>query len=255
MEKRDYEELYRKASDHILEIYILPEVQRRQEKGKLETPVDLYAAQVIFYPDNRKPEIRINSEVRALAKMKLKPGISKEPGDPVREDELEGLEELQLAKNEDPDCGHATLLKLNDKWLLAFDFIYNKGLSKKHIQAAEQFIEVAEFSLGKGLWSAFVDNLFSAAELSAKATLLALMSDARFREKATHKAVHRRYNRFAHLGNVAPKCAEAFNKLSRLRYPARYLETDFAISEDEASSLLQTVRQMIEETNRVIGIA
>jgi uncharacterized protein (UPF0332 family) len=252
MEEQNYEEFYRKVSEHILELYVLPEVKRRQEEGGLETPVELHASQVIFYSDKRKPGIRINSEVKALAKMKLKPGVSKEPGEPVFENELEGLEELHLTKDEDPDCGHATLLKLNDRWLLAFDFIYNKGLAGKHIQAARQFVEVAKFSLEEHLWSAFVDNLFSAAELSAKALLLALIPDARFREKATHRAIHRRYNRFAHLGNVDSECVQVFNELSKLRYPARYLEADFSISEDEASNLVETVSQMIEDASQVV---
>jgi uncharacterized protein (UPF0332 family) len=255
MENPSYEELYRRASENILEVYVMPEIERRQKDSDLEVPVELFAAQVIFYPDRREPEVRINSEVRALAKVRLKSGVEKGLGDTVTEDELEGLEELVLMGDEDPDCGHATLLRLNDRWMLAFDLVYNKGLARKHLEAARQFIEAAEFSQERESWSAFVDNLFSAAELSAKATLLALMSDARFREKAAHKATHRRYNRFVHLGNADPKYAEIFNKLSRLRYPARYLERDFSVSRDEASNLLQTVRRMIDETGRVVGAA
>lgn len=255
MEDSGYEELYRRASENILEVYVMPEIERRQKDGDLKAPVELFAAQVIFYPDRREPEVRINSEVRALAKMRLKPGVEKGLGDLVTEDELEGLEELVLMEDEDPDCGHATLLRLNDRWMLAFDFVYNKGLARKHLAAASQFVEAVEFSLERESWSAFVDNLFSAAELSAKATLLALMSDARFRGKATHKAVHRRYNRFVHLGNADPMYAEAFNKLSELRYPARYLERDFSVSEEEASNFLQTIRRMLDETGRVVGTA
>jgi uncharacterized protein (UPF0332 family) len=187
--------------------------------------------------------------------MRLKPGIQKGLGDLVTEDELEGLEGLVLMEDEDPDCGHATLLRLNDRWVLAFDFVYNKGLARKHLEAASQFVEAAEFSLERESWSAFVDNLFSAAELSAKATLLALMSDARFREKATHKAVHSRYNRFVHLGNADLMYAEVFNRLSELRYPARYVQRDFSVSEEEASSLLHIVRRMLDETRQVVGIA
>lgn len=232
-----------------MDIFVTPEVVRRQENGKLPRPFDLRAAQIIFYPDGRKPEVRINSEVKAVGKMKLKPGVSKNYGDLVYTNELEGLENLTLTDEDDPDCGHATILRLGDTWLLAFDFIYNKALAKKHIETAKEFIEAAEFSFSHKHWSAFADNLFSAAELLAKAELLAGWSDPAFREKTTHTAVRSRYNRFAHLGNVDPLHAKTYNKLSELRYPARYLKNEFSLSENEAQALLESLRSMLQETN------
>lgn len=91
--------------------------------------------------------------------MNLKPGIEKDYGDIVYANELEGLDELMLTEEDDPDCGHVTILKFNGKWLMAFDFIYNKALAKKTIKTAAQFIEAAEFSFSRQNWSAFVDNL------------------------------------------------------------------------------------------------
>jgi hypothetical protein len=218
----DWEEIGRNASKQFMDIFITPEVMRRQEIGELPRPLDLHAAQIIFYPDGKKPTVRINSEVKALAKLKMQPGIQKEYGDPVYANEIEGLEELTLTEEDDPDSGHVTMFKFNGTWIMAFDFIYNKALAKKTIETAKEFIEAAEFSFSHQNWSAFTDNLFSAAELLAKATLLATWSDPAFREKTTHPAIHSRYNRFAHLGNVDAKHADTFNKLSNLRYPARY---------------------------------
>jgi hypothetical protein len=48
MENRSYEELYRRASENILEAYVMPEIERRQKDGDLEAPVELFAAQVIY---------------------------------------------------------------------------------------------------------------------------------------------------------------------------------------------------------------
>jgi HEPN domain-containing protein len=245
----NWEEIYRNALRQFMDIFVTPEVTRRQETGELPRPLDLRAAQIIFYPDGRKPEVRINSEVKAIGKMKLKAGASKNYGDPVYASELDGLEELTLTNEDDPDCGHATILHLGDNWLLAFDFIYNKGLANKHIETAIEFIDAAEFSFTRKHWSAFADNLFSAAELLAKATLLSGWADHAFREKTTHTAVHSRYNRFAHLGNVDPLHAKIYNKLSQLRYPARYLKNDFSLSEDDAQKLLEGLRSMFQEAS------
>jgi hypothetical protein len=249
----DWEEIGRNASKQFMDIFITPEVMRRQEIGELPRPLDFYAAQIIFYPDGRKPTVRINSEVKAIAKMKLKPGIQKDFGS-VYANEIEGLEELTLTDEDDPDSGHVTMLKFKGTWIMAFDFIYNKALARKTIETAKEFIEAAEFSLAHQSWSAFTDNLFSAAELLAKATLLATWSDPEFREKTNHPAIHSRYNRFAHLGNTDPKHANTFNKLSKMRYHARYSKEEFSLLESEGQSLLDSIKNMLHETSLIARV-
>ena len=250
-EEYDWEEIGSNASKQFMDIFITPEVMRRQDIGELPRPLDLHATQILFHPDGKKPTVRINDEVKAIAKMKLKSGIQKDYGDSVYANEIEGLEELMLTDEDDPDSGHVTMLKFNGTWIMAFDFIYNKALAKKTIETAKEFIEAAEFSLSHEFWSAFTDNLFSAAELLAKATLLATWSDPEFREKTTHPAIHSRYNRFAHLGNVDSKHASIFNKLSKMRYPARYSKEEFSILESEARSLLDGIKSMLQEASRI----
>lgn len=249
-----WEEIAQNASKHFMDLFITPEVMRRQEAGELPRPLDLRAAQIIFYPDGRMPTVRVNSEVKVLAKMKLKPGIEKDYGDAVYANELEGLEELMLTDEDDPDSGHVTMLKFNGSWIMAFDFVYNKALAKKTIRTAKEFIEAAEYSFSHQNWSAFADNLFSAAELLAKATLLATWSDPEFREKTNHPAIHSRYNRFAHLGNINPVHAFTFNKLSKMRYPARYSKQVFSLKQEEGQLLLDNIKSMLQEANRVARV-
>ena len=180
-EKMD--EIYRKAAENFLDTFITPEVIKRQDASELDKPLDLRAAQIIFYSDERIPEIRINSEVKAFGKMKLKDDVSKNPGDPVYENELEGFEDLYLSPDDDPNAGHATLLKIGSRWFLSFDFIYNKGLAGKHIEVAKQFLTLAEFALRETYLVAFIDNLFSASELLAKTQLMTLWSNPQFQKK------------------------------------------------------------------------
>jgi len=240
-------EIYKKAFQNFLDLFVTPEVQKRQEAGKLPKPLDFRAAQIIFYPDGRRPEIRINSEVLALAKMKLKEGVIKEIGEAVYENELDGFEKITLTNNDDPNCGHVTMLKINNEWFLAFDAIYDKQLSKQHLETAKQFIAATEFAFSQKHWSTFVDNLFSAAELIAKAILLGSWSGPKFRKDSSHRAVHSRFNKYTHLGNADPKFTEALNKLSKLRYPARYVEGELNLSKDEAQKYLDVVKKMYED--------
>jgi hypothetical protein len=198
----NYQQAFDKAFQNFLDIYIRPEIERRQRRGELPDPFEMRSAQIIFPPDGKKPKIRLNSEVRAIAKLHLKTGVVKNAGDPIYENEADGIEELRLTNEDDPNSGHVTMLMIDNKWVLAFDFLYDKALSLKHINTAKQFIEAAERSFEKKHWSPFVDNLFSAAELLAKAKLLGLWSDSKFRINSNHKAVQSRFNQFAHMGNT-----------------------------------------------------
>ena len=100
LKEYNWDEIAQNASKHFMDIFITPEVMQRQDVGELPRPLDLRAAQIIFYPNGKKPTVRINSEVKVLAKMKLKPGIEKDYGDAVYANDLDGLEELMLT-NED----------------------------------------------------------------------------------------------------------------------------------------------------------
>jgi len=251
MEKK--KEFNRTVFDQFMDLYITPEIQKRQETGELEKPLNLRAAQIIFFPDGRKPQVRINSEIKAFAKVKLKSGIPKKAGEPIFEHEVEGLKEIHLTEGDDPDCGHATLVRIGNSWIIAFDFRYNKAFSAKHLETAKQFCETAEFSFNQKNWAPFVDNLFSAVELIAKSILLS-MPDPKFRKKGTHKGIQIRYNRFADMGNVEVTHRDTLNKLSGLRDRARYLKGDTSISEDEARSLLDTVKNMMEYASSRIGM-
>ncbi len=241
-----------KILQQFMDLFIIPEITRRQEAGGLQKLVDLMAAQIIFF-DDRKPQVRINSEVKAIFSSNRKPGVSWEPGDLVFENDIQSVEAVQLTDEDDPNCAHATFLRIGNSWWGAFDFRYNKELSIKHVEAAQQFVESAEFAFEHGYWSVFFDNLFSAAELSAKSILL-LMPDPEFRKKTTHGRIKRKLNWFADLGNIQSAHQETFNKLFRLRDAARYLKEDISVPENECQQMLDSVKNLIRHAARRIGI-
>jgi hypothetical protein len=245
-------EIGQRFFQQMMDIFIVPAIEERQASGALPRPLALRSAQVVFFPDGRKPEVRINDEVRAISQVKMREGVSKNAGDPIFEHEIQGLEGLSLPEKEFPGCGHATFVRFGESWITAFDFRYNKDMSRQHLYTATQFLAAAEYASQQEYWSSFLDNLFSAAELTARATLL-LMPDKRFRERASHKAIHVKYNSFADLGNVAPEHIAAFNKLYGMRDKARYLKQPFKISGDEASTLISAVKEMIEWGRKITG--
>jgi uncharacterized protein (UPF0332 family) len=248
------EELGRRVFQQFIDLFFRPEIERRRGAGALPAPLVLRKAQVVFYPDGRRPEVRLNDEVRAVAKVRFKPGAmeGRRVGDEITADEIDDISEVMLKDEDDPDAGHATFIQVGKRWCMAFDFRYNKGLSERHLNDAREFLEAARHSQERSAWSAFVDNLFSAAELAARALLLVL-PDREFRRKATHKAIHARFNRFANLGSVAPEGRAVFNKLYGLRPSARYGANAISFDRAEAETLLRDVENLIHEVSQTMS--
>jgi hypothetical protein len=132
-------EFGQKLYSQLMELFVTPAVEERQPKNELPRPLPLQAAQIIFFPDGSKPLVRVNDEVQAVGEVKLKSGVSKNVGDPIYANEIEGLEKIKLTEKDFPDCGHATLMRFNETWSIAFDFRYNKDLSLKHLNTAVEF--------------------------------------------------------------------------------------------------------------------
>ena len=235
---------------NLLDVFVTPEVKRRQDAGMLPKPLELRYAQVILFPDERKPLIRINEEVKAKAKVKFHSGISKKLGDLIYEHEIEAIEHVELGPNDDPDCRYIFLYFKGKKSIAWFDFRRNKALAAKHIDRAKEYVSTAHDCLQGKRLVPFVDNLFDAAELSAKAVLLAMHDySPTLRKKSTHSAIQLRYNRFANLGNVIPKYKSTFNRLTGLRTSARYLKgAPLKLADEETREMLDTVNKMISDT-------
>jgi uncharacterized protein (UPF0332 family) len=229
----------------IMDLWVTPEVVRRQASGSIPKPYDLIAAQVLFHTDGRPNEIRLNEEVRAIGKIRFKNGVLKKKGDPVYAHEVDSYESFSLPDSEDPNCGHITLMRLGDQWSLAFDFLYNKKIAGEHLSAAKQFVSAAKKALIDNHMRVLVDTCFSAAELTAKALLLTTPLPGE-NKRMSHGRIHARYNLEAKLGNVNVSHKDAFNRLTALRNSARYLNGKLVLDENEARDLVQSVEEAIE---------
>jgi len=235
----------------IMSIWILPEIQRRKEKGILPENFQLTGAQVLFSLDESCNRIRLNDEVRAIAEIKLKKDIGKSKGEPVFEHEIESIEGMKLAQEDDPNIAHITLARLRDEWCIFFDFRYNKGKASERYSVAQEFYEAAELCYKNQLWRPFVDALFSATELLASCQLL-LMPDREYANKQTHRGTQIRYNKLIGMGNYKVDYKDTLNKLSGLRDVARYLKGSFKLSNEEAEKFMTVTREMLEFTKKLL---
>jgi len=73
-------EARQRAFNQFMQLFVLPEIERRKKDGVLPGRFVLQSAQVIFSGDGTKPVVRLNAEAKIQAKVKLKNGINKNKG-------------------------------------------------------------------------------------------------------------------------------------------------------------------------------
>ncbi len=211
----------------MFKLFFAPEIERRQAEGLLPVPFELQKAQVLFV-EGRPPKVRLNDEV-SLSLAVQAPGTGK-PGDIINESQIENIEAFEL-ELEVSDAGHFTVLAWKDAWLLLFDFRRNKRKGANFVKRAEEYLTVAEHAFAKKLFGPFIDNLFSACELLAKARLITSAAEAS--SIKSHGVIHSRINQWGRLGNVDGAFVETFNKLSQARSAALYSIADVSIHSQE----------------------
>ena len=235
-----------------MELYVIPEVERRLEGISDPEPYRIQQAQVVLPPDDKPGIVRLNDEIRGSAQVILSKGVVLQPGTPVTVGDIEGIEAFSLDPEEDPDCGHITMLAVASGWRIRFDFRRNRELANRHLAVAREFLEAAQGALAREHYGPLVDTLFSACELAAKAQLLAF-PDPEFRVKATHSAIKSRFNKAAEVGNANREHSIALNRLSKLRKSARYLRSELKIDKEEGEGLHTAVESLIEAVSHFFG--
>jgi uncharacterized protein (UPF0332 family) len=231
---------------HITQLYIDPEIKRRQDANSLRREFRLYAVQVIMNHDAPN-EVRLNEEVSARVVGSFAKSVT--DGEQMSIDDLENIADIQLT-DRDPNAGHVTLLIHRGRWVGRFDFRYNASRTRGHMDAAREFLDSAQDALQKGHFRSVVDNLFSSTELMAKGLLL--MHDDAMVSGKSHGIVHSRFNQWGHLGNTDPKYTALLNKLASLRGPSRYLQKEFQLTRDEAKEMVDVAEHMFQESQKIV---
>lgn len=224
-----------------LEIWINPEVERRQQAGLLSNGFVLNAAQIIWTADG-SPEVRLNEEVRAV--MRFRAARALKSGEHITEDDIADIHDVELT-SQDANAAHETIIRHRGCWWIKWDCRYNASRVADHLDVAREFLDAAAFSLQKGNLHAFVENLFAVAELLAKGQLL-LLPDAALLKAKKHAAIRVPYNHWGKLGNTDLRFTDLLNRATRLRECARYLRTPMKLDMAEAKQMLRVAEEMFE---------
>ncbi len=235
------EKIKQKVFQQVMDIWINPEIKKRKKWRKIDDNFILSKAQIVSSLDKGKNEVRLNEEVKAIVIGKINRDIKK--GEKVYEIDLEEINKINLT-DKDKNCGHITLLKFKERWIISFDFIYNKERIKEHIEASKEFFESAKDNLKKNRLRPFFENAFASAELSAKSVLL-MLPDKKILRGRNHKDRKEKFKNWAELGNVKIEFSNTLSKLSDLRDSARYLFSDDFKKEDP-NKIMITLKEMID---------
>jgi len=240
-----------KTFDQFMQLFVLPEIDRRKKEGVLVDDFILYKAQVIFSGDGSRPVVRLNDETKIAAKVKLKKGIIKNKGDMITWNDIEDIAMIRLPDDEEEKYAHYSILRVGGQWLFTFDFRYNKKEARNCHKIAKQFFDSANEAFEKKRTSPFVDTLFSCIELLAKAELL-LIPDPKFKKKATHKSIQLKYGKYVDIGNAKPEYKSTLNRLAGLRNSARYLKSDLRLSDEEGKRFIFVVSEMMTHIEKLL---
>ncbi|MFH1152100.1 MAG: hypothetical protein V1788_03185 [Nanoarchaeota archaeon] len=159
------EEEKKRIFDQVMNIWAIPEIERRKSKGILEEDFEIKRVQVIFTL-GKPPEIKFNEEVSITARVKINRDIIK--GEDVKYSDVDKFEKFIV--DYPSNSGHITLFRLLDEWVVIFDAEYNKERKReirKFLKLSEEFYESAKNNLENGRLIPFYGHCWDSAELSA----------------------------------------------------------------------------------------
>ena len=234
------EKFKQKVFKQVIDIWINPEIERRKKLGIIDNNFILSKAQIVFSLERGFSKIRINEEVKAIIELRVNRDIKK--GEIVREKDVAQIKNIKLTDG-DSNCGHITILRFKDKWIVSFDANYNKKIRKDYLGAAKEFYESAIENLHKKRLRVFYDNAYSSAELCAISILLSWSSKNIINNKKHYQRIEI-FEDFTNSGNAKMVYSNLLKKLKGIRKSARYISnTDFKNENHEKIKFL--LKEMI----------
>jgi uncharacterized protein (UPF0332 family) len=230
--------------------WVAPEIQRRSERGLLPSNFKFLAAQIVFWPDGRSLEVRLNNEVQCSFLVEPTRDIVAEGDKVIGIDDIDRVIEIR-PPTEEADAGHVTILRLRESWCFTFDFTYNNARVANTVKAAQEFLIAAHESAEKGRYRPFVDALFSAVELMAKALMLCFPGPESLHW--SHNKINRQLNLRRKENVVGGNYSQLLNDLTRLRHSARYDDYHFSLKADEVSKMRTRADEMLDLISQQIA--
>ena len=186
--------------------------------------------------------MRFNDEVRVIMTVRTTRAVTK--GEVVSSSDFSEHISIELTDH-DANGGRITLVLHQNRWWVTWDLRYNAQRISETVKAAQEFIAAAHFSGERSHARSFIDTLFSAVELLAKAELLSL-PDKQLLDAKTHGSVRSRFNLWTRTGSIDRDFSGLLNTLDSMRDPARYGLQPWSLTPDEMTSLLTRAEKMLD---------
>lgn len=240
----------------ILDSVVYPEIINRALEKKLDPKFQvLRYAHLIMFSNPSKNKLLLNDDVQIRALVECVDGKSVQVNDPIKATDIEKILAMYPSKKTDPNAAHILLAKLKGKWHFASDLIYSKKRVKNLVLTSEKFLDSATIALEKQNWGPFIDNLFSVNELLVQSILL-LRYYQEYSKKQSHDKTSTLFKVFCESGNAPIEFFENFDKLWKLRRPARYLEgtngDEFVLESKKAKEFVDVTIKIFEYVKNLI---
>lgn len=146
----------------------------------------------------------------------------------------------------DRDSGYFVMIRMDDGFLCNFDFRRNRSYQAPLLEAADQFLILAEYAIDQELWRGFVENAFHASERLMK--IEAIWPPGMKAER--HGEVRDAFESFSKGDEVKEDLLAVYDELNdTYRKSGTYVdplgdvpERDFELSEEEAQEMLNSIR-------------
>lgn len=240
------EELFsRRTFNQFWQIFLVPELERREQSGKPIRADKIFAFQLIQGVDHEN-KVNINNEVAInLIAEVSQPKIN--VGQRINLENIKYLKGMELP-NKYQNSAHATFLRLKGKWVFTFSFVYNKKRRSDHLRAAGQFLSLSKHALETNMWHPFTENMFAAVELMSKAVLIEF-PNRRVIEAKTHNLIKSKINQRKKVDAFGAEFAHLLNQLSELRPPARYISKPLNLDGEKARQMYDEAAELYELLN------
>lgn len=200
-------------------LWVLPEIEKRRKYNTIVGDFLIRRIQIVFSHDRPFPKIRLNEEIKATARAKVNRDVK--AGEALYEHDVDNVDDIRLTE-EDPNCGHITLLIFKEKWYVSFDFRYNRKRVKDRLNAAKEFLESTRSNFAAVRFRPFFEDSFACAELLTEALLIQFSRPDTLR---SHERRLETLQKWAELGNVKIEYSTLLKNLWSLRGSARYMSS------------------------------
>ena len=201
------EEEKKRIFDQVMNLWAIPEIERRRNKGSIKDDFEIERVQVIFTL-GKSPEVKFNEEITIKAMARASRDLIK--GEEVKYEDIDKIEKFIV--DHPSNSGHITLFRFSKEWIIIFDARYNQEKIKELIRRSKDFYESAKSNLEKNRLIPFYENCWDSAKLSAICHYLALGG-----KNEKHSVNIKNFTQWSELGNVDKKHAKILLELKDLR--------------------------------------